>query len=229
MTDVNIIISGMLNNTINKKYLKHFKSNIFRIKKIEDITLKPDKNYDFPNCKFEKFKEFNNINELTIFICDFTFPGGLVSMPIDNNLIVLSTYDFEKYLKKDSLKFEKFLLRFVLSFSIIYKTNNNVLPPIDNPPNLIHKNTEGCLFDYSCRITDLLIFHSNPILCLESKSDLKSKQKPENYIKNIEIDINKLGRSSFEKIELFASQKPFIMEIIFLLLGCILGFILSKI
>jgi hypothetical protein len=140
----------------------------------------------------------------------------------------LSIYDFDKSLKEEKLKLEKFILRFIYGFAIIYETNNSRLP---KSTDLIdtNKTIEGCVFDYCRRHYDSLKFHRKPIISNYSQSKLDNKNKPDNYVKTIEGEIQYLRRSFRENLELKAKENPAMTTIISLLVGFALGLLTNLI
>lgn len=226
MIEIDLILVGNIKNLINTSYLKRWKSNIFKINQIKEITLTSNNGFDEPNCTFEKIKELKTDNRLTIAISNYYFPANLISLRLTERLISLSIYDFDKILKEEKIRIEKYILRFIYSFSIIYQTNNNKLP---EKVDLIHNNNEGCIFDYCKRHVDTLKFHERPKLSSHSRNKLNNKNKPEDYLKTIDKEIIRLKRSVFEKLELYFKQNPAMTTIISLILGFILGLITNLI
>ena len=181
-----------------------------------------DDQFDEPDCSFDKLKELKAKNKLTIAISNYYFPGNLISEPLNDNLISLSVYDIDKLLIVEKIRIEKYILRFIYSFAIIYQTNDNKLP---ESTKLIHKNIEGCIFDYCKRHIDTLKFHVNPKLSSYSRNILENKNKPENYILYIDKEITMLKRSIMEKLELYVKKNTAMTTLITLIIGFLLGLI----
>ncbi|NLL28174.1 MAG: hypothetical protein GX259_05200 [Bacteroidales bacterium] len=163
---------------------------------------------------------------MTIAISNYYFPDNLISSPLTDYLISLSVYDFDRILVDEKIRIEKYILRFIYSFSIIYQTNDNKLP---KSTDLIHRDTQGCIFDYCKRHIDTLKFHNKPKLSSHSRTKLENKNKPKNYIKMIDEEIIKLKRSFTEKLELYVKRNPAKTTIISLIFGFILGLITNMI
>jgi len=226
MIEIDLILIGNVKDLIDTSYLKRWKSNIFSIKQIKEVILTSDIGFDDPNCTFDKVKELKTDNRLTIAISNYYFPQNLISLPLTDYLISLSIYDFDKMLVDEKIRIEKYILKFIYSFSIIYQTNNNRLP---TTTDLIHRDIQGCIFDYCKRHIDTLKFHNKPKLSSHSRTQLESKNKPENYIKIIDNEINRLKRSYFEKLELYVKRNPAMTTIISLIVGFLLGLLTNMI
>ncbi|NOQ26796.1 MAG: hypothetical protein GQ564_15660 [Bacteroidales bacterium] len=229
MVKIDIILVGYIKNLIDKSYLKNWKSEIFEIENIREVDLSSGAGFSEPVCSFQKIQnEVQTNNNLTIAISNYYFPGNLISNPLSENLISLSIYDFDKTLKDEKLKIEKFIFRFIYAFAIIYETNNSQLP---NNTNLIDidKSIEGCIFDYCRRHHDSLKFHIKPIISNYSKSILGNKNKPDNYVNIIESEIRRLKRSLWESIELKAKENPAMTTVISLIIGFIFGLLTNLI
>lgn len=226
MIEIDLILIGNVKDLIDTSYLKRWKSNIFCIKQIKEVVLTSDNGFDDPNCTFDKVKELNTDSRLTIAISNYYFPDFLISHPLTDHLISLSIYDFDKILDDEKIRIEKYILRFIYSFSIIYQTNDNRLPATTD---LIHRDIQGCIFDYCKRHIDTLKFHNKPKLSLHSRTKLENKNKPEDFIKIIDNEINRLKRSHIEKLELYVKRKPAMTTIISLIVGFILGLITNMI
>jgi hypothetical protein len=229
MVKIDIILVGYIKNLIDKSYFRKWESEIFEIENIREIDLSAGNGFSDPNCSFEKIQnEVQTNNNLTIVISNYYFPGNLISHPLSDKLISLSIYDFDKTLKEEEIKFEKFILRFIYSFAIIYETNNSQLP---NDTDLIDtdKTIEGCVFDYCRRHHDSLKFHKKPIISNYSKNRLDNKNKPNNYVNIIESELKSLKRSFRETIELKVKENPAMTTTISLIIGFVLGILTNLI
>jgi hypothetical protein len=222
MIEIDLILIGNVKDLIDTSYLKRWGSNIFSIRQIKEIILTPDNGFDDPNCTFDKLKELKTDSRLTIAISNYYFPKNLISLPLTEHLISLSIYDFDKMLADEKIRIEKYILRFIYSFSIIYQTNDKRLP---ETTDLIHRDIQGCIFDYCKRHIDTLKFHNDPKLSSHSRLKLESKNKPVNYLKVIDKEIKRLNRSYIEKLELYVKKNPAMTTIISLIIGFILGLI----
>lgn len=226
MIEIDIILLGNIKNSIDKNYLKNWYSNIFKINTISELELLADEDFTDPNCKYEKVENSIKANRLTFAVSNYYFAANLISYRLNEQLINLSIYDFEKVLLDEKLRIEKFLLRFIYGIVTIYSTNNNKLP---EKTSIIHTNVKGCLFDFCKRHNDTLKFHLRPMICSESIAELEKMQKPENLIDNLKIEINSLGRTSIEKTELWVKQNQALTAIITTAIGFILGLLTNMI
>lgn len=222
MIEIDIILVGNVKESIDKNYLRKWKSNIFKISTVTELELIGDIEFSEPNCTYSKIKNSINANRLTFAISNYYFDGNLITVPLTNQLVNLSIYDFDKMLKVEKLKLEKFILRFIYGIVSIYLTSNNNLP---SNTNLIHQNVRGCLFDYCKRHIDGLKFHENPKLCSESIAELEKKQKPEKFVENLISEIEKLKRTNIEKIELWVNNNQALTIFITTVIGFVLGLI----
>jgi hypothetical protein len=213
MKHISIIQLGFLKRQINLKKLKLWKSSLFTVDSINEISSMPelenrsDWQYLADSTIKSNLQHASN-SHVTIAITEYQLEDNFYMRRV-NNVVVISLFEVGDLLENYHIPIENFIIKNIyeiVTFLHIYK----VLPDTQTEiPEIIHDETRNCLFDMHGRKRDIIhFFISGPSLCPQCKAYLQQKQLPKDFMKNLIHEIRIIRKPIFYKMYDFVKCHP---------------------
>jgi len=252
---IKIGIIGFLPFHFNKKLIKKWKSNEFKIvddiheqEFLENANIDPN---DFNVSSGKKLhypwgysdalleKETDSIErnsekvDFSIWITFVPLKDNYFVRRLSSNRVVLSYFEMYDILKKELIPVENLLLRTIYRHILIFYKYRNSIPSHEITPNIpfIHDDTRGCLFDMCANKADVIFFLNKPEICKHcdtgiTGNDENMERVGENRVKQIKTECSeKIKRGSYYKIVGFIQENPFRTLILSTLFGILVDII----
>jgi hypothetical protein len=168
--------------------------------------------------------EFLNQNELLITdeqlsmlsaSAGYDFAIGLIERPLENNyftrlvnenMVVVSTYDYY-YLRNDyNLPIENFVYRFILAFALVHRTYGRINA---DWTELLHNNASGCLYDYSVQKSHIFLFFKNPSIDISVRLRLRNLGIDPDFLQSVEYEMKRLKVDHYQRLKDWMVTNPF--------------------
>lgn len=230
MTKIKITIAflGQIPIKLDKQIIAKRASKHFEIDKVLNIPITSnadgiDWGYSDENIKNMLPNEYSG--DFLIAITHVPLENNYYARRFSGNRVCATFYEIADILKISNIPFENLVYRLLYSYLLVYKRNENKLPEPGENINFTHDETRGCIFDMNGIKSDIIYSTNKPKLCNDCIQVLKQKGLTDVELKEIQSELNKIGKSSYYKILDFIQAKPILALIISSFTAIILGVI----
>jgi hypothetical protein len=211
--DISIVQLGQLKRQINFRSLQQWKSKIFKINSVSEISHIPNSEsiVDWQYLSDEVVRnsvERDDNAKITMAITEYSLEGNFYMRRIDKGLIIISFFEVGDILRNSDIPVENFILRNIYEIVALTYAYPDLPNTSDGIPDIIHEETRSCLFDISGIKTDIVYSSSKPSLCPQCEANLQQKQLPKDFVNDLTSEIKKIRKPLFNRISDFIKYHP---------------------
>jgi len=209
-TKIKIVKLGTQRHEYLYEQLKKYKSNLFEIQIFEKSGLpKMDCGwgYSFNALSNLLVPDFDNTtHDMCIGFIDHSIQDNLYGKCLDNNgkVYIRSFFQAAEFLQSKNIDVFNYMLKSIYRDLTRYIVGRGIG----------HHDTRGCLFDYCGNKEDITVSTQNLIICSECESKIKSKEIPENYLRNLKNEIKRVKKQRYYRILDFIKRYPILSILI---------------
>jgi hypothetical protein len=210
---IKLVVIGHADRVVDFDYLLKHNSKYFQYTEIERINNLPscEKNDGYLDVVYSTEEMTTLLKDiqfdgLCIAIMNYRFDDNFYMHRVASNKVCISIFGIESILSKKKISIENFIVKNTYEAFVFCKLYNNLLSP--EVYKFPHLDTRGCLFDMNGDKDDIIYNTESPIICDECKSKINQKSIPNNFIRNIQNELEKIKKPAIKRIEIFIKQYP---------------------
>lgn len=208
-----IITLGNVEQKVNLKKIKNWKSKLFEINTIQKIDHIPESDVDdgyldhkFSSDGLNAAVSCPDCSDLAIAIMANRFDDNFYLHRLSENCVGLSIYGIKEILNSENISIENFIIK---QFYELYSLKKLVVHfASDEVYEIVHSATRGCLFDLNGDRFDIIYNTEKPIICDSCKSKFSNIQLEEKTFPTIVKELKKIKKPFISRVESFIRKYP---------------------
>ena len=224
MTSIKIITIGQLPFQLDSSKLKQFKSNLFSVQdEIEQLTLNRNsdhRDWTYSDVTLRDQVPKPNNDGILFAIVNVPIEDNYFTRRLEDNVVVFTFHEIREILSQENIPLENIILRLLFVYSLIFKQNGNLLPPMSDIKNYMHDEARGCLFDMCGIKSEICYSCVSPKICNECAGNLNNNRISLDVVNKTKAELRKIRKPLFYRIYDFVKEHP-ILSLIFSALSAI--------
>jgi hypothetical protein len=214
MKKISIVQLGFLKRQINLRKLKQWKSNLFSIDNVNEISYMPESDYSddwqyLPDEKVSANVKHESNSDITIVVTEYRLEDNFYMRRVDRNVVAISLFEVGDILQNYHIPSEYFIFKNIYEIVTLLHIYHKLPTTKEEIPDIIHDETRGCLFDMHGIKTDIIYFFTGKhSLCSQCEAYLVKKQLPKDFLKDLVGELRKIRKPAFYKIYDFVKCHP---------------------
>ena len=199
----------------NFKYIRSWKSKIFSISDIREISyfkLKDVIQDGYLDIKYSpeqltRLIQCPNNCDFLLAIMPYRFIDNFYMHRINSKCAILSLYGIKEILQKEDISLESFIIQQIYRTCAIRCIVNDM--STKDIYNIIHYDTRGCLFDMNGDRSHIIYNTERPIICDDCKGKIRSRPINPNVINILEIELKRIKKTRMIRLIRWIEKHPF--------------------
>jgi hypothetical protein len=230
MKQISVVQLGFLKRHINLRKLKQWKSKLFSIDTVDEISCMPESEPSnswqyLSDDEIRKVLQHKGDSDITLVVTEYRLEDNFYMRRVDN-VVVTSLFEVGDILQYYHIPIEHFIVKNIYEIVTLLHIYQDLPNTRDEIPEIFHDETRSCLFDISGLKADIVYFFTGkPSLCSQCEAYLVKKQLPKNFLKYLICEIRRLRKPTFSKIYDFVKCHP-VWSIVIAIIGqLVIGFL----
>lgn len=207
---VALVSLGHQSSTLDFRYIKKWKSEIFEIVDRNEIRSLDDAkgfNWEYPDAQLQQVVRPVPGCDVTIGLCSAPLEDNYYSRRLDNNVVALSIFQIQGILQGNNLRIENFVLRNIYQYSVYFHAFGCRVPSRAEA-SWSHQDIRGCLFDLNATKVDIIKSMHKPNLCEDCQGRIKKLQIDAGFVPTITRELSCIRRDLFYILSDWVIQHP---------------------
>lgn len=210
-----IITLGNVEQKINLKKIKNWKSKLFEVNSIQKINHIPDSDVDdgYLDHKYSSAGLNNSVScpansDLAVAIMSNRFDDNFYLHRLNDNCVGMSIHGIKEILNSENISVENFIIKQFYELYSLKKLVTNFAS--DEVYSIVHSATRGCLFDLNGDRFDIIYNTEKPIICDSCKSKFSDKQLEDKTFPTLIKELRRIKKPLISRVESFIRQYPLV-------------------
>ncbi|KAE8175604.1 hypothetical protein [Photobacterium carnosum] len=224
---IKIASLGALPSTFDRTILENISSGVFSINgRIESYEFHNDsdlEDWGYSDALLNKITPKRGDSDFLVVLTSVPLEDNYYTRRIGDNIIVFTFHDVASFLKFENIPLENVVKRLIYAYSLVYLSNNNIIPNSHEIINFTHDDTRGCIFDMNGIKEDIIHSCHKPKLCSGCSERLIEGSVSVDTINQTKKEINKIRKTQFYIITDWVKVNPKLSILLSSLWAILLG------